>query len=40
MRSGETTPSVAIPSVASVFLHLIMMTSQTVYHCVRAAADR
>src|SRR5665811_1107878 len=25
--------SVAIPSAASVFLHLIMMTSQTGYHC-------
>src|SRR5450756_562342 len=34
MKSSEATPSVAIPSVASVFLHLIMMTSQTGYHCV------
>src|SRR5665647_1283664 len=33
MRSSEATPSVAIPSVASVFLHLIMMTS-------RAAVNR
>src|SRR5450756_2500398 len=44
MRSVEATPSeaipsAAIPSVASVFLHLIMMTSQTGYHCV-CAADR
>jgi len=35
MRSVEATPS-----AASVFLHLIMMTSQTGYHCVCAAADR
>src|ERR1035437_3488182 len=32
--------SVAIPSAASVFLRLIMMTSQTGYYCVCAAADR